>query len=419
MNTTKDIQNINTLFAPLGLKVDEVIECAQSIKYKLNLPLDLKSQGKIKRAGSTLQYAISTAIGTKEFIYGHDDTYVYIEKRSDDFKVVKFEENVQNLPDEGLLLLLGSDDNGKRVYTNLRKAPHILVAGTTGSGKSELLHTFIASLIYRRKENPCEIIIIDPKRSEFSMYENKNGVYLITEASEAVNKLKECCDMMEERYTMIQANHCKDIAQLNDSSILPIVVVVDELKDLLMQDKQAEYYIVRLAQKARACGIHLILGTQTPRADVITGGIKANIPTKIALHTSSALESRIILERNGAESLFGNGDMLFLGNGALSLVRIQAAYINNDLKENMADCIPYSEHKATQRESGFDYNKHYAQQGYDLESAIEWSKQYEREHPKEEVHPIKQKKLGIIGTIRNLMKVKPIMFRTDDYPPRI
>ena len=407
MTTTQDISNINTLFAPLGLQVNDVIECAQSIKYKLNLPLDLNIQGKIKRAESTIKFSIPTAIGTTEFIYGRDDSSVYIEKRSDDFKVVKFEENIQYLPDDGLLLLLGADDNGKRVYTDLRKAPHILVAGTTGSGKSEMLHTFIASLVYRRVQNPCEIIIIDPKRSEFSIYEDKNGVYLITEASEAVAMLKKCCDLMEERYSLIQRNHCKDIAQLNDPSILPIVVVVDELADLMMKDSSVEEYIVRLAQKARACGIHLILGTQSPRKDVITGLIKGNIPTRIALHTSSSLESRIIMERNGAENLFGNGDMLFLGNGALNLVRIQAAYINNDLKEQMANCIPYAKHTPIQTTSKDDA----------WERAVAWSKEYERNN-KPTPAP-KKKRLGLVGTFVNLMKVKPIMFSSDDYPPKI
>ena len=175
----RDIENLNTLFSPFGLKVDEVINGAQSIKYKINLPLDLNIQGKVKRAESTIRYAIPRAIGTTEFIYGHDDHSIFIEKKSDKFDVVKFENLIPGLPKKGLYLLLGQDDDGKPTYTNLGKAPHILVAGTTGSGKSELLHTFIASLVYRRKDNPCEIVLIDPKRAEYSMYKDKNGIYLI------------------------------------------------------------------------------------------------------------------------------------------------------------------------------------------------------------------------------------------------
>ena len=407
----QDIENINTLLAPLGLKVDEVIKCSQSIKYKINLPLDLNAQGKIKRAESTIKVAIPRAIGTTEFIYGRDEESIYIEKKSDDFNVVKFENLIPGLPKKGLYLLLGADDNGHPTYTNLRKAPHILVGGTTGSGKSELLHTFLASLVYRRKDNPCEIILIDPKRSEFSMYENKNGIHLITEMSEAVNILSQCCDKMEERYRLIQSHHCKDISQLNDPSILPIVVIIDELRDFLMQDKNAEPYIVRLAQKARACGIHLILGTQTPRADVVTGGIKANVPTKIALHTTNALESRIILGENGAEKLFGTGDMLYLGNGKLSLIRMQSAYVSNETKERIANSIPTEYHTSTATRNEDDAWK----------NAIEWANEYSarQEAAQPAPQPQKPQRVGLIRGFINLMKVKPIMFQTDEYPPRI
>lgn len=401
---SKDIENLNTLFSPFGLKVDEVINGAQSIKYKINLPLDLNIQGKIKKAESTIKYAIPRAIGTTEFIYGHDDHSIYIEKKSDKFDVVKFENLIPGLPQKGLYLLLGKDDNGNPTYTNLRKAPHILVAGTTGSGKSELLHTFLASLIYRRKDNPCQIIIIDPKRSEFSMYKNKNALYLVTEMSEAVDKLKQCCDIMDDRYKMIEAKQCKDIEQLNDPSILPIVIVIDELRDLLMQDKRAEQYIIRLAQKARACGIHLILGTQTPRADVVTGGIKANVPTKIALHTTSALESRIILGENGAEKLFGNGDMLYLGNGKLSLIRMQAAYISNDLKSQLADCIPESNNRPQQQAQTkkFDYYSYYESQGYDLRGAMErYRESVQNKAPANPPQPTR-KKVGLFQGLKNL-----------------
>ena len=410
------IDNINTLFAPLDLKVDEVIKGAQSIKYKLNLPLDLKAQGKIKRAESTIKYALPSALNTNEFSFWRDKNAIYIECKSDEFQVVKFEEYITRLPKDGYYLLLGADTDGKPTFTNLRKAPHILVAGTTGSGKSELLHTFIASLIYRRKANPCEIVIIDPKRAEFSMYKNKNGVYLITEVDDAIDRLKELCEIMEDRYRMIEHKGVKDIKDLNDPSTLPIVVVIDELKDLLDQSKQAEKYIVRLAQKARACGIHLILGTQTPRADVVTGGIKANVPTRIALATTNSIESRIILERNGAEHLFGNGDMLVLGNGKLELVRVQGAYINNNLKKDLADCIPYEEHKPTPKEKpAEDIYQHYMDKGIDLKESEEWLDNQPKPEPKESEKKAKRKHVSFF----NVFKLRPIMFQSEDYPHNI
>ena len=411
----KDIENINTLFAPFNLKVDEVIRTAQSIKYKINLPLDLNIQGKLKRAESTIKYAIPSAIGTTEFIFGRDDKAIYIEKKSDDFKVVKFENLIPGLPNKGLYLLLGTDDNGKPTYTNLRKAPHILVAGTTGSGKSELLHTFIASLIYRRKDNPCEITIIDPKRAEYSVYKNKKDICLITEMSDATDKLNECCNVMEERYRKIEANRCKDIDQLNDPSIKPIVVVIDELADLMMQAPEAEDYIVRLAQKSRACGIHLIIGTQSPRRDVITGLIKANIPTKIALKTSNQVESRIILDVNGAEKLFGKGDMLYLGNGKLSLIRMQAAYICNESKQNLAHSIPTEihNHVVNKAPEKFDYQAYYAKQGIDFNECMRWAQEDHRPKPQ----PVKRQ--NKVGFWKALFSVKPIMFQSNDYPTKI
>lgn len=290
-------------------------------------------------------------------------------KESSSRKVAKFEELIPGLPKYGLYLLLGIDSDGHPTYTDLGKAQHILVAGTTGSGKSELLHTFIASLIYRRNNNPCEIVIIDLKRDKYSMYENRNGVYVVTKMSDAISKLERCCDIVEDRNRLLKENHCKNINDLNDSSIHPIVLIVDELKDLLIQDKRAEQYLVRLAKKASNCGIYLILSTQAPGTNVITGAIKANIPTKIALRTTFAFESRIVIERNGAEKLFGKGDMLYLGNSRLDTVRIQAAYTSNERKEEIANTLSYEKHNSKQAEKPFDYVAYYKSQGLDLEAA--------------------------------------------------
>lgn len=421
MRETQEINSINALFEPFDMKVDEVINGAQIVRYNLKLPLDVKKQGKIRRAEKDIQYSLSTVLNCDEVIYGKTKDHVYVERKADTFKPIDFKNLVARLPQKGYYLLLGEDIDGKLTYTNLRKAPHILVAGTTGSGKSELLHTFIASLIFRRKENPCEIYIIDPKRAEYNMYKDRNGVYLITETSEAVEKLKFCVDVMEKRYRMLEAHvGAKDIDHLNDSSIHPIVIVIDELKDLLMQDSKAEQYIVRLAQKARACGIHLILGTQSPRADVITGGIKCNVPTKIALHTSNQLESRIILDQNGAESLFGKGDMLFLGNnGTFVPTRIQAAYINDYDKQRLADAIPYEKHAIEEvEEVENSFGTPEWQKRFDAELE-EIRRKRQQELPKPVPEQPKKKRLGLFGTMAALMKVKPIMFQSDEYPPRI
>lgn len=408
----KEIKAINTVFEQFGLSIDEVIKGSQIVRYKIKLPYDVKTQGKIRRAEKDIEYTLSTALQTSDIIYGKESDYVYVEKKST-FEPVKFEDSIFNLPEKGLYLLLGKDLDGKNTYTNLSKAPHILVGGTTGSGKSELLHTFIASLIMRREKNPCHLILIDPKRAEFSVYKNRNGIDLITDMTKAVDKLSWAVDLMEERYRILEQNKCKDIYELNDPNMYPYVIIVDELADLMMQEKNAEKYIIRLAQKARACGIHLILGTQSPRRDVITGLIKSNIPTKIALHTTSQMESRIILDQGGAEKLFGKGDMLYLGNGAFNPIRIQSAYISQEIKEKVSNTLSYENHieqpqqKEYTRDDLFNY---YSNQGYDVEGALKWSQEQQAKKP------TKKKKVGLL---KALFSVKPIMFRTDDYPPKI
>ena len=290
--------------------------------------------------------------------------------------------------------------DGNKIFTNLSKAPHILVGGTTGSGKSELLHTMVASLIFRRKDHPSRIFIIDPKRAEFSVYKDRNGVHVITDMAEAVRRLQWACEEMERRYEVLETNHFKDLYELACSDIIPIVFVIDEMADLMMQDRNAEQYIVRLAQKARACGIHLILGTQSPRKDVITGLIKANIPTKIALHTTNQMESRIILDQNGAEKLFGKGDMLYLGNGAFNPIRIQSAYISQEDKERIADGLSIEEYiplkqAVNSTPTAEDLkNRIKADTGWDFDEAVA---RYNNPQPK--------KKVGLVEGLWNLFNV--------------
>lgn len=424
-----EIDSINTLFETFGMKVDEVVKGSQIIRYKLLLPIDLKAHDKIRKAERAINYTLPTLLNTDAFIYGRTTKYVYIEKKANEFIPVLFEDYITHLPAKGLYLLLGKDIDGHNMYTNLSKAPHILVAGATGSGKSELLHTFIASLISRRKNNPCQIYIIDPKIAEFSAYKNRKGITLITEASTAIEELKKACEVMEERYRELEKHGYKDISQAHDLDMNPIVFIIDELKDLLMQSRAAEHYIVRIAQKARGCGIHLIIGTQTPRKDVVTGAIKANILTKIALATSNKLESRIILDRNGAENLVGKGDMLYLGNGSLEVIRMQSAFVSTEQKKKIAAMLPYEEVKEVEPQPAYtiDFQRSFRitpdDHGviYDDEPNVE----YRMDGTKIIHSPVQQRpqsytrRPGIIKSFINLMKVKPLMFTTSDYPPRI
>jgi S-DNA-T family DNA segregation ATPase FtsK/SpoIIIE len=258
-----------------------------------------------------------------------------------------------------LTLAMGKDITGNPVVTDLAKAPHMLVAGTTGSGKSVAVNAMIASLLYKATPEEVRLIMIDPKMLELSVYEGIPHLLapVVTDMKLAANALNWCVGEMEKRYRLMSAVGVRNLASFNQKvrdaeaaekkltnpfsltpdapeplSTLPlIVVVIDELADLMMvAGKKIEELIARLAQKARAAGIHLILATQRPSVDVITGLIKANIPTRVAFQVSSKIDSRTILDQMGAESLLGQGDMLFLPPGTGYPQRVHGAFVADE-----------------------------------------------------------------------------------------
>ncbi|PIX74877.1 MAG: cell division protein FtsK, partial [Rhodocyclales bacterium CG_4_10_14_3_um_filter_68_10] len=255
-----------------------------------------------------------------------------------------------------LALVLGKDIGGAPVVADLARMPHLLVAGTTGSGKSVAINAMILSLLYKSEPDAVKLILVDPKMLELSAYEGipHLAAPVVTDMRHAANALAWCVGEMERRYRQMSAlavrnlsgyNHKireagkagkpiddplrPDPAQSAPLATLPyIVVVIDELADLMMvAGKKVEELIARLAQKARAAGIHLILATQRPSVDVITGLIKANIPTRISFQVSSRVDSRTILDQSGAEALLGQGDMLFLVPGTGMPVRVHGAFV--------------------------------------------------------------------------------------------
>ncbi|SMF99731.1 Cell division protein FtsK [Burkholderia singularis] len=258
-----------------------------------------------------------------------------------------------------LTLAMGKDITGNPVVTDLAKAPHMLVAGTTGSGKSVAVNAMIASLLYKATPEEVRLIMIDPKMLELSVYEGIPHLLapVVTDMKLAANALNWCVGEMEKRYRLMSAVGVRNLAGFNQKirdaaakekkignpfSLTPddpeplaplplIVVVIDELADLMMvAGKKIEELIARLAQKARAAGIHLILATQRPSVDVITGLIKANIPTRVAFQVSSKIDSRTILDQMGAESLLGQGDMLFLPPGTGYPQRVHGAFVADE-----------------------------------------------------------------------------------------
>ncbi|MBI4128495.1 MAG: DNA translocase FtsK 4TM domain-containing protein [Parcubacteria group bacterium] len=240
-----------------------------------------------------------------------------------------------------LLLALGRDVTGEALYGDLAKMPHLLIAGSTGSGKSVCVHSILASLLYRNTPEQLQLLLVDPKRVELSGYHGIPHLLhpVIVEGKRAILALRWTVREMERRYELLSEIHARDIASYNESAsrkknahYLPIpyiTVVVDELADLMAAHaRDVETMIVRLAQMARAVGIHLIVSTQRPSIDVITGLIKANITTRIAFQMASQVDSRTVLDMAGAEKLLGNGDMLYLAGDASKPKRIQGAFVS-------------------------------------------------------------------------------------------
>ena len=248
-----------------------------------------------------------------------------------------------------LAFALGKDVAGDTIVTDIAKMPHLLIAGSTGSGKSVCINTLIASVIYKAKPSEVKMLMIDPKIVELSIY---NGIPhllipVVTDAQKAAGALKWAVQEMENRYNLFAQKNVRNIDgynELADKEGMPrlphMLIIIDELADLMMvASKEVQDAICRLAQKARAAGMHLVIATQRPSVDVITGVIKANIPSRIAFSVSSQVDSRTILDSAGAEKLLGKGDMLFYPAGAPKPTRIQGAFISDKEVENLVNFI--------------------------------------------------------------------------------
>ena len=261
----------------------------------------------------------------------------------------------KSMDESKLMVTLGKNIMGKPIYCEINKTPHLLVAGSTGSGKSVCINSIIVSILMRAKPDEVKFVLVDPKKVELSMY---NGVPhllipVVTDPRKANIALKKIVAEMEKRYDLFEASGTKNIAGYNlylekknenlpDSEKIKklpyIVVIIDELADLmLVAAKEVEDSIMRITQMARAAGIHLIVATQRPSTDVITGVVKANIPSRISFAVSSSIDSRTILDMTGAEKLLGKGDMLFLPQGENTPIRVQGTFISDEDIKKVVD----------------------------------------------------------------------------------
>ena len=246
---------------------------------------------------------------------------------------------------------IGKDVTGNPVFGDIAKMPHLLVAGATGMGKSVSVNSMLISILFRARPDEVKLIIFDPKKVDFQGF---NGiphllVPVVTEAKQAAGALMWAVDEMEKRFTIIEKAHVKKIDDYNtkvkaDPSLgkpMPkIIIVIDELNDLMLQVKNpVETLIMRIAQKARAAGIHLIVGTQRPSVNVLTGVIKANIPSRMSCKVASNVDSRTVLEVSGAEKLLNNGDMLYFPVGSEAPMRVQGAFVSDEEMEAVMDYL--------------------------------------------------------------------------------
>ncbi|HEX3692086.1 MAG TPA: DNA translocase FtsK [Solirubrobacteraceae bacterium] len=316
-------------------------------RYELRLAPGTKV-GKVAQLKDDLAYALAaTDIRILAPIPGKQA--VGVEVPNSKRRMVRLGDVFQQPPADWspLTVWLGKDVAGKAIGADLAKMPHLLVAGTTGAGKSGAINAMLCSVLLRATPHELRLVLVDPKQVELNHYESIPHLLtpVITSPRMAANALQNLVREMEQRYGIMSLSRTRSLIELNKAraqrqeAALPyILCVIDELADLMMvAPADVEDSIIRLAQKARAVGIHLVLATQSPRVDVITGMIKANVPSRIAFSVSSQTDSRVILDQNGAESLLGQGDMLFSPVGSSRLQRIQGAYIDESQIAKLTD----------------------------------------------------------------------------------
>jgi S-DNA-T family DNA segregation ATPase FtsK/SpoIIIE len=311
--------------------------------YEVELPFGVKESA-VKRLNADVARCLGVPMVTVSRKPGTDTLLISVPRT--DRETVKFLDILDSLYEfEGEIpLVLGRDLLGKEIIEDLTRMPHLLIAGSTGSGKSSLMQGIIQGIMIHMKSSNCRLTLIDPKQVEFNQWDDMPHLScpVITDSHQAIAELEEMCDVMDARYKAFADIGVKDIISYNEYVVdtLPYVVcIIDEYADLVGTDKQVNTFVQRLAQKGRAAGIHLILATQRPSVDVISGVIKANFTSRICFRVSSAIDSRT-MGVQGAHELMGAGDMIF---SSKETVRIQGSFTDDEDVQKIIEMIEQNE----------------------------------------------------------------------------
>lgn len=341
MNTTEiysgsDIAHALTQLG-CGAEFVEIKTTPSAVRYFFNF-IDVGANKHLKNAVERISIVLGERVKQVNGFFKNAHFCLELAKPQRDFVALKnVHHTLANKPDG--TFILGVDENNEVLTFNIEKCPHLLVAGATSSGKSVFLNSVITSLSCYSKDT--SLILIDPKQVEFSLFENdpRLAYPIITDVAESVKVLNFLCELMDERYAKLRELGLRDNSQ---NTFSKIIVVVDELADLMMTSgKEIEAPIVRIAQKGRACGLHLILATQRPTVNVITGLIKANVPTKIAFSMASMRDSMVILDYAGANELLGSGDSIVKLPDRIGTMRVQAPFIStSEIEQIFGECKP-------------------------------------------------------------------------------
>jgi len=326
----ESVERLNDLFQQLKLKA-EIKSCKREDPF-LIFDIILKPGGTFKKLEKHItEFALALKALSEPLIYPvTKEGIIRMEIMESEQKTVFFND-IKCETNFLLPMVLGQFRNGEPLIADLVKMPHLLISGSTGSGKSILLHSIINSLL-----DKASLVLIDPKRVEFSYYSKLPNLYtsIARDVKESLNVLEHLIEEMENRFSRLEKAGARDISDF-EGKMPFIVVVIDELADLMMAArKESQDLVCRLAQKSRACGIHLVVATQRPSVDIITGVIKANFPARISCRVSSLIDSRVVLGCSGAEKLLGRGDALVNSVG-LDMVRFQGAYISPEQIEQI------------------------------------------------------------------------------------